>query len=231
MTEPIVPDSLTDYSDTQLDDLTEVIQEEKARRSSLESIPDRVAELTGEFLAAEGTIPKQSWRQPHGAHDAYPKGWRVQHSGKLWESLTPSNIWPPGQTGWREVTVDGTPPEWVQPRGAHDAYAKGAEVAFEGRVWVSMEMANVWRPGVHGWAQLADVVEEPTPEPEIPVEPTPDPDPVVPETPVIPQWVQPTGGHDAYAAGYVVSHNSKNWKSSNNANVWEPGVFGWDVVQ
>ena len=43
-----------------------------------------------------------------------------------------------------------------------------------------------------------------------------------------PEWSQPIGAHDAYAAGDKVSHNSKHWVSNVNANVWEPGVYGWD---
>lgn len=42
-----------------------------------------------------------------------------------------------------------------------------------------------------------------------------------------PEWVQPTGAHDAYAVGYKVSHNKKHWVSDIDANVWEPGVAGW----
>jgi len=42
-----------------------------------------------------------------------------------------------------------------------------------------------------------------------------------------PEWVQPTGAHDAYAKGEKVSHNGKHWISEVDANVWEPGVYGW----
>lgn len=43
-----------------------------------------------------------------------------------------------------------------------------------------------------------------------------------------PQWVQPTGAHDAYPAGATVTHNGKIWDNTHgNGNVWEPGVFGW----
>ena len=42
-----------------------------------------------------------------------------------------------------------------------------------------------------------------------------------------PEWVQPTGSHDAYAKGDKVTHNSKKWTSDVDANVWEPGVYGW----
>ena len=42
-----------------------------------------------------------------------------------------------------------------------------------------------------------------------------------------PEWIQPTGAHNAYAKGAKVSHNGKHWISDVNANVWEPGVYGW----
>jgi hypothetical protein len=42
-------------------------------------------------------------------------------------------------------------------------------------------------------------------------------------------WVQPTGAHDAYAIGAVVTHNGQTWICTTDANVWEPGVFGWSV--
>lgn len=40
-------------------------------------------------------------------------------------------------------------------------------------------------------------------------------------------WVQPTGGHDAYQTGDQVTHNGQTWTSTVDANVWEPGVYGW----
>lgn len=42
-----------------------------------------------------------------------------------------------------------------------------------------------------------------------------------------PEWKQPTGAHDAYAKGDKVSHNDKHWVSDIDANVYEPGVYGW----
>lgn len=43
-----------------------------------------------------------------------------------------------------------------------------------------------------------------------------------------PEWIQPTGAHDAYANGAKVSHNGKHWISTAKDNVWEPGVYGWE---
>lgn len=42
-----------------------------------------------------------------------------------------------------------------------------------------------------------------------------------------PEWVQPTGAHDAYALGAKVSHADKHWTSDIDSNVFEPGVYGW----
>ena len=70
-----------------------------------------------------------------------------------------------------------------------------------------------------------EVPEEPTePENPNPDEPQPEPEDEYPE------WVQPTGAHDAYAQGAKVSHNGKKWTSDIAANVWEPGVYGWTEV-
>ena len=45
-----------------------------------------------------------------------------------------------------------------------------------------------------------------------------------------PEWIQPTGAHDAYDKDAKVSHNGKHWKSTMDANVYEPGVYGWEEV-
>lgn len=44
------------------------------------------------------------WTQPLGASDAYAKGDKVSHDGKLWESEVDANVWQPGVYGWVEVT-------------------------------------------------------------------------------------------------------------------------------
>jgi len=47
---------------------------------------------------------------------------------------------------------------------------------------------------------------------------------------VIAEWKQPTGAHDAYALGAKVTHNRFTWESTVDANVWEPGVYGWNQI-
>lgn len=48
---------------------------------------------------------------------------------------------------------------------------------------------------------------------------------------VIPEWRQPTGQHDAYMLGEKVIYNSQVYISTENNNVWVPGVFGWDLEE
>lgn len=45
-----------------------------------------------------------------------------------------------------------------------------------------------------------------------------------------PEWSQPLGAHDAYNKGDKVSHKGKKWISAADANVWEPGVYGWESL-
>ena len=47
---------------------------------------------------------------------------------------------------------------------------------------------------------------------------------------VIPEWRQPQGEHDAYQMGDKVTHKDKTWESTENDNVWEPGVHGWEIT-
>lgn len=46
-----------------------------------------------------------------------------------------------------------------------------------------------------------------------------------------PEWVQPLGASDAYNTGDIVSHNGVLYESEVDANVWEPGVYGWTVKE
>lgn len=55
---------------------------------------------------------------------------------------------------WTRVTPAGVIPAWVQPTGAHDAYALKAQVTHKGRLWESQYAANVWEPGVFGWKDV-----------------------------------------------------------------------------
>lgn len=49
----------------------------------------------------------------------------------------------------------------------------------------------------------------------------------------IPVWKQPTGAQDAYNTGDKVHYPDADgpvYISTVDANVWEPGVYGWEVM-
>lgn len=122
---------------------------------------------------------------------------------------------------------DGGYPIWSQPSGAHDAYNTGDIVNYNGTLYQSTINGNVWSPDVYpaGWTvyEAATEPEEPEPEPE------PDPDPEEPAT--YPEWVQPTGSHDAYNTGDIVDYNGTLYRSLIDGNVWSPEDYpqGWEV--
>jgi hypothetical protein len=94
--------------------------------------------------------------------------------------------------------------EWSDPTNwTENPIMTGDQRTFEGKLWVSLVDYNVWTPPTN-WRE-------------------------VPQD-GYPAWTQPTGATDAYAIGDRVRHNDKNWESNTAANVWEPGVFGWDEI-
>lgn len=145
---------IEDQSDEDLVRYAAAIRAEQERRRVKATAEQQVAELNAAYLSASGVEPGQEWRQPTGAHDAYPQDWEVTHNGRTWISTTPANVWQPGVSGWREVVEeDAAPPEWVAPSGAHDAYKAGDRVTFEGAVYESVIDGNVWSPTDYpqGW--------------------------------------------------------------------------------
>ncbi|GEM_PF-1141352 len=116
--------------------------------------------------------------------------------------------WPPDTTAslYKNHTPVGEIEEWRQPLGAHDAYMTGDRVKFGGEVYISKIDNNVWSPDTYGWELEASGDE-------------------------YPKWVQPTGAHDAYALGAIVTHNGQLWISTVESNVWEPGIYGWSTFE
>lgn len=67
--------------------------------------PDVAVSLYAKVLVADdGTV--LAWVQPDSTN-AYMKGDKVLHNGKVWESLVDNNVWEPGAVGtetlWREA--------------------------------------------------------------------------------------------------------------------------------
>ena len=85
---------------------------------------------------------------------------RYQYNDKLYKCVqahTTQADWTPDTTPalWVEVSLDEFP-EWKQPAGTHDAYAKGDKVKHNGKKWESTADANVWEPGVYGWSEIVE---------------------------------------------------------------------------
>lgn len=99
-------------------------------------------------------------------------------------------------------------PNW---NGNGKQYTKDDRVQYEERLYKCLQghtSQEDWTPdtAVSLWVEVPDPSQE------------------------YPEWKQPTGAHDAYSKGDKVSHNEKHWISDIDANVYEPGVYGWTEV-
>ena len=89
----------------------------------------------------------------------YKTGDRVDYNSKLYKCIqdhTSQADWTPeaAVSLWVEIADPSTEwPEWKQPTGAHDAYAKGDKVSHNDAHWISDIDANVYEPGVYGWIE------------------------------------------------------------------------------
>lgn len=92
----------------------------------------------------------------------YAVGDRVSYDGTLYKCLTAhtsQSTWTPDASPSLWVRVDDPSiewPEWIQPVGSTDAYAKGAKVSHLGKHWISDVDANVWEPGVAMWHEATE---------------------------------------------------------------------------
>ena len=84
---------------------------------------------------------------------------RIRYESTLYKCLTAhtsQSTWTPDTSPSLWVRVDDPSiewPEWIQPVGSTDAYAKGAKVSHNGKHWISDVDANVWEPGVAMWTE------------------------------------------------------------------------------
>lgn len=141
-------------TDVELEELQAAVNAEVSRRAVLEQAEATLSALNQKVLTAEDIHVGDEWRQPAGAHNAYPEGWEVVRGGKTWVSLRSGNADVPGQASWREKPSGGGPAGWVQPSGAHDAYSFGDRVLHGGKIWLNVHpgtRTNTWEPGVYGW--------------------------------------------------------------------------------
>jgi hypothetical protein len=162
------------------------------------------------------TLPE--WQQPTGAHDAYPIGMWVEHQGANYCSLLAANVWEPSpQSNFWRISPDPGPLPWQAPTGAMDAYNIDDVVTHTvaGRAadhWESNINANTTEPGTDGtfdrwWRPIVNYAPEPQP------------------------WEQPMPGTilAPYEVDDRVTHDGETWVNTTPLNVWEPGVFGWEL--
>ena len=84
---------------------------------------------------------------------------RLMYNDKLYKVLqdhTSQSDWTPDTASSLYVEIadpSNEYPEFKQPTGAHDAYAKGDKVTFEGKHYISLIDANVYSPTAYpaGW--------------------------------------------------------------------------------
>ena len=95
------------------------------------------------------------------AGTAYTVDERIRYNSTLYRCVqahTSQADWTPDATPalWTVVSLDEWP-EWVQPTGAQDAYAKGDKVSHNGKHWISEVDGNVWEPGIYGnlWSEVS----------------------------------------------------------------------------
>ena len=118
---------------------------------------DKVGATLDDATALDAMMLYPIW----AANAEYTIGQRVRHGEKLYKCVqahTSQADWTPDATPalWTQVSVEEWP-EWVQPTGAHDAYAKGDKVTYNGEHYISLINGNTYSPDAYlaGWEKQA----------------------------------------------------------------------------
>jgi len=130
---------------------------------------------------------------------------------------------------WKLVLSDRGDPLWAKA---------DRDLTYDERIALLEELYPEWKPGIHVivgdrakcnsslyrciLAHTTQVGWEPDRTPSLWARATID---------EWPEWVQPIGAVDAYMSSDKVSHNGSHWISLYDSNVWEPGVYGWEVAE
>lgn len=111
-----------------------------------------------DVTAGEHAEPFPEWSFPV----AYKAGNIRRRNGQLYRCLkdhTSQETWTPEDASSLWVAVADPAeewPEWSQPGGDYDSYAKGDKVSHSGKRWTSDVDNNVWEPGVYGWTEVTE---------------------------------------------------------------------------
>ena len=96
-------------------------------------------------------------------------------------------------------------PMWTIGR----AYATGDRVQYDGILYKCIQAHTTqadWTPDITPALWVAVSIEE------------------------YPEWVQPTGAHDAYNIGDKVTYKGNHYVCDINGNVYAPDVSGWTLI-
>ena len=106
-----------------------------------------------------GDIQSEIYPQWDGNGYDYFAGEKVTYNGQYYrciQSHKSQSDWTPDTAVSLWVSTSSPTeewPEWKQPTGAHDAYAKGDKVSHNDKHWISDIDANVYEPSVYGWSE------------------------------------------------------------------------------
>lgn len=125
----------------------------RAKAKQLRQLIEQLAVTLDDETALTGVELFPAWV----AGKAYAVNDRTQYNGTLYKCVqahTSQADWAPDATPalWVVVSIDEYP-EWVQPKGAHDAYNRGDKVSYNGKHYVCTIDANTYAPDVYGWEE------------------------------------------------------------------------------
>ena len=129
-------------------------------RSKLEKLRQLIIKASASLSDTDALQGVELFAVWSGDSVDYAVGDRVSYDGTLYKCLTAhtsQSTWTPPDSPSLWVRVDDPSiewPEWIQPVGSTDAYAKGAKVSHTGKHWISDVDGNVWEPGVYGWTEV-----------------------------------------------------------------------------
>lgn len=155
-----MPVDVESITDDELAVLMTAVYDEHARRRALVTAFDADPSLGVLYLENNGREEGAPYKQPTGAHNAYPLGHRVTHDGKTWVAQRDGSVGVPGESAeWGEELEEGEYPQWVQPLGSVGAYDPDVVVKHGGKLWRNgLTVVNVWEPGTphSGWVLVEE---------------------------------------------------------------------------
>ena len=209
------------------------LQRSMELRKAIQMFAATLADNEEAMIAIPSIFPVWSVGVAYKIKDVVSYGINSVGDMQLYQVLqdhTSAAQWTPDSANSLYKKVGVTPsgyPLWVQPLGAIDAYNIGDIVSYKDKLYKSIIDANVWAPDVYpaGWEEYTESTGGETgggtTEPETPPAET------------IPDFVQPTGAHDAYKKGDKVKFEGKIYQSLIDNNSYSPSAYpaGWQEVE